>query len=1112
MSTTPQPLSALVSVHTRYARSVHLERDHRRTANHDYYVTESARQLLQTVVYGLDHPAERAMTVVGPYGAGKSACCMFVAEVLAGSEPVLATLQSADPHLAERLVLRNPRLVPVPVVGARQPLGKALVGGLLRALESGHHAALSGRIGTQAIELLLERDQAPRKVAELFVRAAREACGVGQGGLLLMIDELGKFLEYAALHPHEGDVFLLQELAEAAARSGDAPLLLLGVLHQNADAYAQKLGRSQQTEWAKVGERFRPVNFFPSDSERIEIVGRALRHAPELALNGRVSGICERYGKLELPGGGLLKRFPAMARAAYPLHPLTLLALPALFRRAGQSHRSLFNFLAAEEPHALGSFLRDQVYAAEAPPFYTLDRLFDYAAEVLLGAWQTSTVVRLWADAAESVERAASLDVGTRRVLKAIALLNTLKEPRLPASPELLALALDGHGLTAGDVWAALESLEKRRLVVWSRARNSYRLWEGGDVDVEAELSSARRSLSAATTVHVASKLCPPPRLVARRHSYLTGTMRLVAVRPCSTDRLPATLHEAGDDLTLVLCLAANAEDEERARGIAAHCARRNILIGIARETDALQEAAADIAASEQVTLRNEALQNDRAARRELSARRGEAEQAFVAEWGRLFGPDAGEENWWRLGSAFSLDGERAFSSYLSEMADSTYHATPRLRNELINRRSLSSAAAAGRRNLLEAMLIRASERNLGIQQFPPELSMYQCVLEATGIHQEVSPGLWAFVAPAPGMGAGSLRPVWLEIERLLFGGPPDPVPLTEVYARLSGPPYGVTEGVLPVLLCAFMLAQQDATTLYRDGTFLPEPSVADFEVLVRRPELFAMAGCRVHGDRQAVVERLARGLNTAPAVVPIVRALLRMVKSFPDFAWKTQRLPTEVLAFREQVSKARSPERFLFQDLPAALNVTPLADEPVNCENVEAFFGALNAALRTWGQVSHAAVQAARDALLDACGMPPGEEGWGQLRARAGELEGSITHPVLGPFIRRLAEPRDTAGSVDSVLALVANRPPRSWTDADVKSFVGQARVVGELFFRTDAALRAPVTPHLKPQQALQSREVATVLRAQLPRDVPPQVLRAALLALAEEMQAAPAGGLPDE
>ena len=46
----PQPLSSLISVHQRYARSVHLERDFRGSFGSGYILTESADHLLKAVL------------------------------------------------------------------------------------------------------------------------------------------------------------------------------------------------------------------------------------------------------------------------------------------------------------------------------------------------------------------------------------------------------------------------------------------------------------------------------------------------------------------------------------------------------------------------------------------------------------------------------------------------------------------------------------------------------------------------------------------------------------------------------------------------------------------------------------------------------------------------------------------------------------------------------------------------------------------------------------------------------------------------------------------------------------------------------------------------------
>lgn len=1091
-------LSDLVAVVPRYARSVHLERDYRARAEGDYILTECALESLRNVAHALRKPADRAMTLVGSYGAGKSAFCVYLARIME-SDGGLPGVVEALLTEADVTVLQETRLLTVPVVGSRQPLGAALIRALLEALSTHQLASVRAAIGLRAEKLMQEDSRSARGTADLFKHTAELLQDQGWEGILLMVDEMGKFLEYAALHPTDGDVFVLQELAEAAARSGDAPLVMLGILHQSAEAYAQKLSRTHQAEWAKVAERFRPLNFFPSELEQVDLIGRALGHRTELPLEATVGGVCQAYLELDLLSGGLRSRFAELARAAYPLHPLSLLALPVLFRRTGQSHRSMFNFLAAEEPHALGSFLKETSFAAEAPPFYTLDRLFDYATEILAGGWHATTDTRAWADAIEAMERAADLGPNAQRVLKVIALLGILRHPRLPASTEIIQLVFAGSALSSEEVQHALRLLKERKFVVLPRARGTYRLCQAGDVDVEAALTQARSRLPESTTLDAATRLCPPPRLIARRHSYQTGAVRTVAVRPCLVEQLPSFLHQAAHELTIILCLArdetAASEAEEHVRRIAAP----HVLTAVAVETDALREAALDVAAAAEAA-KADGMDTDRAARIELAVRHDEAIRAFQAEWGRLFGPEPGGARWWRAADAVEMSGSRNFSELLSTLADDFYRRTPHLRNELINRHQLSSAGAAARRSLIEGMLSRADRPRLGIAGFPPELSMYECVLRATGLHRETAPGVWGFVPPDPA-GPSRLYSAWQAIETFLFDGPPRERPVKELFELLSGREYGVTGGVLPVLLCAFLQAHKSETTLYREGSFLPDPTVPDWEVLLRRPELFALAGCRIRGSRRAVIERLARGFGTDPEVLPVVRYLLKMVKNLPEHAWKTQQLPSEVLALREACRKVRSPERLLFAEIPEALGV-PLGDaEVVHPDAVEQFFRALNGALLAWSQATGRVVDRARDHLLAACGFSEGPDGWLRLQEQCKTLNGTILPPNLLPFVQRAAEPRDLQASVDTVLALVANRPPRNWSDPDEIHFRSKANAIGGLLQSTCQPICSD-DEQLTPTELLESQRVANTIRNALPKSVDPRLLRAALNELLAQLQ----------
>lgn len=54
--------------------------------------------------------------------------------------------------------------------------------------------------------------------------------------MLLILDEVGKLLEFAAQNPDEQDAYFLQQLGDMAARSGREPLVVVCLLHQGFNA------------------------------------------------------------------------------------------------------------------------------------------------------------------------------------------------------------------------------------------------------------------------------------------------------------------------------------------------------------------------------------------------------------------------------------------------------------------------------------------------------------------------------------------------------------------------------------------------------------------------------------------------------------------------------------------------------------------------------------------------------------------------------------------------------------------------------------------------------------------------------------------------------------
>jgi hypothetical protein len=189
---------------------------------------------------------QRAWRLTGDYGSGKSSFALLLAHWFAGQESKLPP-QIRSVVNSQQLGVARPHCLPVLVTCSRQALSASILKSLHWALSQ-----LYGR-GTKSkllldVQRLFDAEPAPTddQVFQLILKVNTYLIAESKSsGLLLILDELGKFLEFAALYPQQHDVFLLQQLAEAAARSGDERLFVVGLLHQG---FREKVIESRNRE------------------------------------------------------------------------------------------------------------------------------------------------------------------------------------------------------------------------------------------------------------------------------------------------------------------------------------------------------------------------------------------------------------------------------------------------------------------------------------------------------------------------------------------------------------------------------------------------------------------------------------------------------------------------------------------------------------------------------------------------------------------------------------------------------------------------------------------------------------------------------------------------
>ena len=1068
-----RPISDYLEVARQFRRSANLEKDYRSLSqNGEYILTPTALESLHRLTEGLTPgSASRAWTITGPYGVGKSSFAVFLTRVFCSRDAsglrARELLRHKDPELASELADLSLRVrgkkgfLPILVTARRTSAPLCIAEGIAAALAGEPSKGLNmlGRKFKAVVNGAANGTSLDTKrVVSVLESAGVAARSEGYQGVLLIIDELGKLFEYAARYPQRGDVYVLQEIGEYVARNKVFPTIVVGLLHQSFEEYGHLLDIGTRREWSKIQGRFADIPFLEPADQVIRMVAEAIHRkesSPPKELRISVERVVVAATKSgAVPPGMPLEEFKKTALAAYPLHPLALVAVPYIFRRFGQNERSLFSYLSSGEPFGFQEFLKTRPMSAQAPQFVRLADLFDYFSNNFgLGLYRQPQAIR-WLEAADVLERKEELGKTHQEVVKTIGVLNALGQfSHLSASVGMISCAVQDTVTPTKSLQGVLTDLKDASVLTHRSYNNSYRIWEGSDVDLEERIAEGKRKtgqrggLADGVRQYIASRP-----VVARRHSFATGALRVFDL--VYVDSLIA-FEEALSAKTvmdgkIIVCLSESGslaeEFQTRAKELSGVA---DLVLAIPQQIGGLRGVVTELAALRWVWENTPELRDDRVARREVSLRITEAEQLLVRDLNGLVDPRPEPVGsgclWFHAGCEQGVATRVDVSQLLSDVFDRVFQKSPKIRNELIVRRTLSAAGAAARRNLIEAMLRCGTKPILGIEGYPPERSIYESVLRATGIHIEEN-GIWRFSPPSRS-GVHNLAPCWNFLNDFVFNRQPEPIPLNDLFRELSAPPWGVLDGLHPILLCAFMMIYPNETTLYREGAFVAEPGIADFELILRRPELFSIAGSRVTGSRASIVKRIAEGLGVEEATVPVVRALFRIAKALPEFAWNTRHLPPTTLALREAFNSARSPERLLFVEVPTALGLEPFSTTLPKADEIEGFFHALNHALQEWSAAFPRAVDNAREMLLDVCGVPAGDRGWEVLRQHAVRLENIVTEPQLLSFIRRVIQGDASRSGVESVCALVASRPPASWTDVDVDRFPDAVRSVGKLF-----------------------------------------------------------------
>ena len=372
-------------------------------------------------------------------------------------------------------------------------------------------------------------------------------------------------------------------------------------------------------------------------------------------------------------------------------------------------------------------------------------------------------------------------------------------------------------------------------------------------------------------------------------------------------------------------------------------------------------------------------------------------------------------------------DKEKTRLSHIaSRLANKIYKQSPRFFNELVNRDSISPNSVKARRDLLYSMLNHDHEEGLGIQGFPAERGLYESIIKNNGLHYyDTERSHWCFGPPY--LPAGQhLMPIWqatksffLNIEKL--------IPVQTIYSQWLDAPFGVRAGIHPILLMAFIQSYKDNIAVYKEGMFISRLCEPDIDELLHDPKRFSLRWIEIDQDRVLIlngITKILHSLNGGENILdPLgaARALVALVLNLPNWVQRTRRISDLASSIRDSLLKANDPHKVLFVDLVTLLKSTSADD----------YIKALHSPLMELATAYQSLLNMATERMLEA--LDSNLNDIDSLRERAKKLAGISGDFRLDAFTSRLITFDRSQESIEGILSLAANKPPRDWNDRDI-------------------------------------------------------------------------------
>ncbi|MGN0292320.1 MAG: hypothetical protein ACI4C5_10320, partial [Lachnospiraceae bacterium] len=323
-------------------------------------------------------------------------------------------------------------------------------------------------------------------------------------GIYIIFDEFSKYIEGHEKENFSKDMKILQDMCELADSKKEEQLYITFVAHKSIHEYIKGIEPEVVQAFRGVEGRLKEIQFVVSSQNNYELIENALKKEDGFFTKKLEKETEKSY---ELPCFfNLFEKEDferIVARGCYPLTPVCAYALLNISEKIGQNERTVFTFLAGNEPGSLSRLIEHR----RPEELIGIDYVYDYFKNLFKETIDQPHIHKEWLKADYALTKADT--EGEKRIIKAMAVIRMIRRPEeLTVQKRDICCSLN---MTEEAYERAMKSLMEKRVVFFRKSLGIYDFKNNIGLDIEAviekEMGRLKKNLNICKVLNEISEL-----------------------------------------------------------------------------------------------------------------------------------------------------------------------------------------------------------------------------------------------------------------------------------------------------------------------------------------------------------------------------------------------------------------------------------------------------------------------------------------------------------------------------------------------------------------------------------------------------------------------------